>query len=200
MNPGVVCAPRGPREPHHAMSRTEELTVVVGAHDLRKMKEGAVRIDVRSYRHLDYSEEALGNDIMLLRLEKKVENNKNVKWISIPKTKGDIEAHSDCSVAGWGSLVRNGTLSPVLMEMNMKIMDNKICENIWKKPISAAQMFVCGKGGTCKGDSGGPLVCGDTAVGVASFGNRCDSPEHPNVYTKISAYFQWIKNIPEKYN
>uniref|UniRef100_A0A673JSE8 Duodenase-1-like n=1 Tax=Sinocyclocheilus rhinocerous TaxID=307959 RepID=A0A673JSE8_9TELE len=47
------------------------------------------------------------------------------------------------------------------------------------------------------GDSGGPLVCGDTAVGVTSFGDPdlCNSPELPEVYTKISAYLQWIKSI-----
>uniref|UniRef100_A0A673K8H1 Peptidase S1 domain-containing protein n=1 Tax=Sinocyclocheilus rhinocerous TaxID=307959 RepID=A0A673K8H1_9TELE len=47
------------------------------------------------------------------------------------------------------------------------------------------------------GDSGGPLVCGDTAVGVVSFRdiNLCNSPEHPNVYTKISAYLPWIHQI-----
>uniref|UniRef100_A0A672NKS3 Granzyme B(G,H)-like n=1 Tax=Sinocyclocheilus grahami TaxID=75366 RepID=A0A672NKS3_SINGR len=48
----------------------------------------------------------------------------------------------------------------------------------------------------CRGDSGGPLVCGDTAVGVTSFGDPdlCNSPELPEVYTKISAFLQWIKS------
>ncbi|RXN20381.1 granzyme B(G,H)-like protein [Labeo rohita] len=48
-----------------------------------------------------------------------------------------------------------------------------------------------------KGDSGGPLVCGDTAVGVTSFGDPkiCNSPDLPEVYTKISAYLPWIKSI-----
>ncbi len=46
-------------------------------------------------------------------------------------------------------------------------------------------------------DSGGPLVCGDTAVGITAFGYRlqCNSPEYPNVYTKISPYLQWINSI-----
>ncbi|KAL0153223.1 hypothetical protein M9458_051464, partial [Cirrhinus mrigala] len=47
------------------------------------------------------------------------------------------------------------------------------------------------------GDSGDPLVCGDTAVGVTSFGARkaCNSQERPEVYTKISAYLPWIRSI-----
>ncbi|XDV22396.1 hypothetical protein PO909_027297 [Leuciscus waleckii] len=180
----------------HCRMKTEVLTVVVGAHNLREMN---VRINVKSYyKHPDYSEKPFLNDIMLLRLEKKVEKNENVEWISIPKTEGDIAADSVCSVAGWGSLVTNGTVSPVLMETNVKIMNNKKCENSWGSTYSAAQMMcVYGHGGSCDGDSGGPLVCGDTAVGVTSFGDiyHCNSHEYPEVYTKISAFLPWIKNI-----
>jgi len=51
------------------MNRTEELTVVVGAHDLRDMNEGHVRIKVESYhKHLNYKENPYRNDIMLLRV------------------------------------------------------------------------------------------------------------------------------------
>jgi len=85
-----------------------------------------------------------------LQLEKKVKNNKNAEWISIPKTEGDITADSVCSVAGWGSLVTNGTSSPVLIESNVKIMNNAKCENVWKLTYSAAQMMcVYGNGGSC---------------------------------------------------
>ncbi|XP_077082561.1 cathepsin G-like [Siphateles boraxobius] len=183
----------------HCKNKGEELTVVVGAHDLRGKNEGHVHIKVNKYyKHLDYSDEPYRNDIMLLRLEKKVEKNKNVGMISIPKTEGDIAADSVCSVAGWGSLVTNGTSSPVLMETNVKIMNNKKCDNIWGSEFSAAQMMcVYGNGGSCTGDSGGPLVCGNTAVGVTSFGDiyLCNSPEHPEVYMKISTFLPWIKNI-----
>ncbi len=48
-----------------------------------------------------------------------------------------------------------------------------------------------------QGDSGGPLVCGDTAVGVTSFGDPkvCNSRERPEVYAKISSYLPWIHSI-----
>ncbi len=46
-----------------------------------------------------------------------------------------------------------------------------------------------------QGDSGVPLVCGETAVGVTSFGDPdlCNSPELPEVYMKVSAYLPWIQ-------
>uniref|UniRef100_A0A671KL81 trypsin n=1 Tax=Sinocyclocheilus anshuiensis TaxID=1608454 RepID=A0A671KL81_9TELE len=131
----------------------EILTVVVGAHDLRK-SEISDRVEVKSYiPHPYHTFCSHQNDIMLLRLQEKVKLNNNVKWISLPK-EGDY--------------------------------------------FEASQMICAhGDGGSCKGDSGGPLVCGNTAAGVTSFVSikLCNSPEHPNVYTKISAYLPWIHQI-----
>ena len=57
----------------------------------------------------------------------------------------------------------------------------------------------------CKGDSGGPLMMLKTPtgpdvfsrrtyqlVGVVSTGLGCGNPEFPGVYTKVSAYRDWI--------
>uniref|UniRef100_A0A672NNS0 Granzyme B(G,H)-like n=1 Tax=Sinocyclocheilus grahami TaxID=75366 RepID=A0A672NNS0_SINGR len=138
------------------------------------------------------------------RLEKKAQLNDNIKWISIPTEEGDVEAGSVCSVAGWGSLETNGSESDRLMETNVTVMNNNNCEHKWTKEDFSASLMMCvyGDGGiknddSMTGDSGGPLVCGDTAVGVTSFGDPdlCNSPELPEVYTKISAFLQWIKSI-----
>ncbi|XP_052394504.1 duodenase-1 isoform X3 [Carassius gibelio] len=174
------------------------LTAVVGAHDLKNYK-GSVRIGVKSYHiHPDFNNQTFMNDIMLLRLEKEVEQNKIVNKISIPTQEGDIKADSVCSVAGWGELILNGGKSNLLMEVDVKIMNNTQCKNKWKELYSASQMIcVHGHGGSCTGDSGGPLVCGDTAVGVTSFGDpkACNSLKQPEVYAKISAYLPWIHSI-----
>lgn len=52
-----------------------------------------------------------------------------------------------------------------------------------------------------QGDSGGPLVCDKKmAVGIVSFNNgkTCDYPDVPNVYTDISKFLPWIKDILSK--
>ncbi|XP_051979690.1 transmembrane protease serine 9-like [Xyrauchen texanus] len=176
-----------------------QMTVVVGVHDLKSTKEGSVRIKLMSYHlHPDYMIDPLMNDIMLLRLQSKVKQNKNINWISIPTKDVNNKADSDCSVAGWGKLSNNGPGSTRLMEVDVKIMDNTKCKNKWGEEYSASQMMcVYGNGASCEGDSGGPLVCGDTAVGITSFGSKfgCNSHEYPEVYTKISAYLPWIHNI-----
>ncbi|XP_058616582.1 chymotrypsin-C-like [Onychostoma macrolepis] len=173
--------------------KNEKLTAVVGAHDLRQ-NEGSVRIGVKSYHmHPNFTIHTLQNDIMLLRLEKEVEQNKNVMKISI-KTKKDTE-DTVCSVAGWGRLSFKGKKSYRLMEADVKIMNNTECKNKWKDKFSASEMMcVYGHGGSCSEDGGGPLVCEDIAVGVTSFGDPkvCNSRERPVVYIKISPYSEWI--------
>uniref|UniRef100_A0A8C2FT79 Peptidase S1 domain-containing protein n=1 Tax=Cyprinus carpio TaxID=7962 RepID=A0A8C2FT79_CYPCA len=140
------------------------LTVVLGAHDLRKKNENSVRFTVESYhQHPNYTNKSFHNDILLL----KVTNSEG----------SDIEADSVCSIAGWGLLETNGKRSDHLMETDVKVMNNMECER-------------------------GPLVCGDTAVGVTSFGDPdlCNSQNLPEVYTKISAYIPWIKKITGNVN
>ncbi|XP_016110529.1 complement factor D-like [Sinocyclocheilus grahami] len=177
--------------------KNEKLTAVVGAHDLRQNEE-SVRIGVKSYHmHPDFNMHTLQNDIMLLRLEKEVEQNKNVMKISLQRNK-DIEADSVCRVAGWGRLSFKGKKSFRLMEADVKIMNNTECKKKWKDNFSVSQMIcVDGNGGSCSEDGGGPLVCKDTAVGVTSFGDPkiCNSHERPEVYIKISAYSEWICSL-----
>ncbi|XP_048037152.1 cathepsin G-like [Megalobrama amblycephala] len=181
----------------HCWNGLNILMVVVGAHDLRDSKSSD-HIRVKSYiPHPKYKSNPCRHDadIMLLKLEKKVNLNNTVGVIPLPNEGEDVKAA--CSVAGWGMLT-GGSMSNLLMEAKVSVMNNNECSCRWGAFYSASQMIcVYGYGGTCFGDSGGPLVCGDTAVGITSFGSHrhCNSPEHPNVYTKISAYIQWIRTV-----
>ncbi|XP_052446184.1 mast cell protease 1A-like isoform X9 [Carassius gibelio] len=173
------------------------LTVVVGAHDLRK-SEDSYRVEVKSYIPHQYCPFCSHqNDIMLLRLQEKVKQNNYVNWIELPKG-GDVSGGTLCSVAGWGGEEINGPTSDHLMEANTTTENHEECQRKWGSKYLASQMICAhGDGGSCTGDSGGPLVCGNTAVGVTSFvdSKGCNSPERPNVYTKISAYLPWIHQI-----
>ncbi|XP_048037160.1 cathepsin G-like [Megalobrama amblycephala] len=182
----------------HCWNGLNILMVVVGAHDLRNSKSSD-QIRVKSYiPHPKYNSNPNRNDadIMLLKLEKKVQLNNKVGVIPLPNEGEDITPDTACSVAGWGMLT-DGSRSNLLMEAKVSVMNNNECRNRWGEVYSVSQMIcVYGDGGTCFGDSGGPLVCGNTAVGITSFGaQHCNSPVHPNVYTKISAFIQWIRTV-----
>ncbi|XP_067255104.1 complement factor D-like [Chanodichthys erythropterus] len=186
----------------HCWKGYDNLMVVVGAHDLRDSKSSD-HIRVKSYiPHPNYRPTNKPHhhdaDIMLLKLKKKVNLNKKVGVIPLPKKGEDVKADTACSVAGWGRLMIGGSRSNLLMEAKVSVIDNNECRNRWGELYSVSKMIcVYGRGGTCKGDSGGPLVCGNTAVGITSFGSRNhrNTLERPNVYTKISQYIQWIKKV-----
>ncbi|XDV22391.1 hypothetical protein PO909_027293 [Leuciscus waleckii] len=180
----------------HCWDRFETLTVVVGAHDLKNI-ESSDRFGVKSYiPHPNFGNNR--NDIMLLMLQEKVGANNDVKWISLPMKGEDLGTNSLCSVAGWGRIETKGPKSDRLMEANVYLMNNTVCGYRWGELYSLSNMMCThGHGGSCLFDSGGPLVYGNTAVGVTSFGykEQCNSPQYPNVYTKISPYLEWIGNI-----
>ena len=52
----------------------------------------------------------------------------------------------------------------------------------------------------CHGDSGGPLALvgqdGNYLIGIVSFGEegKCAGPGWPIVYTRVTAFLEWIEN------
>uniref|UniRef100_A0A8B9K561 Peptidase S1 domain-containing protein n=1 Tax=Astyanax mexicanus TaxID=7994 RepID=A0A8B9K561_ASTMX len=179
----------------HCWKNGQVMTVVIGAHNL--MDDSVDRIPVKFY-HIYPGYTYLFNDIMLLQLEKPVQRGTVVDWISIPKTNDDIEANTICSIAGWGRTSSDGSQSDHLMEANVRIIDSRKCKEDWGHYYSSVNMMCAGSGhGFCRGDSGGPLVCNNVAVGIVSFfeAGNCDKPIVPNVYTKISQFLPWIKEV-----
>ena len=44
-----------------------------------------------------------------------------------------------------------------------------------------------------QGDSGGPMTCGNGVLcGIVSWGYGCAVADKPGVYTKVSAYVDWV--------
>ncbi|KAI4900952.1 hypothetical protein NFI96_020778 [Prochilodus magdalenae] len=172
-----------------------QMTVVVGGHDLRNVLE---RVQVKEhYSHQNFTNDLNNpfNDIMLLKLEKSIENSKNAAQISIPEKNEDIEQNTDCSIAGWG-LLENDLKEPsdVLREANVTMLRSSKCLAEWKNSnILCTDVH---HGGFCLGDSGGPLVCSNVAVGIISVVNgKCETPSKAYAYTKISGFLPWIREI-----
>lgn len=52
----------------------------------------------------------------------------------------------------------------------------------------------------CSGDSGGPLEQDGTVIGIVSWGmTPCGSRGAPSVFTKVSAYIDWINYNSAKF-
>ncbi|ELK08478.1 Transmembrane protease, serine 3 [Pteropus alecto] len=119
--------------------------------------------------HSKYKPKRLGNDIALMKLA--------------------------------GPLSFNGDASAVLNHAAVPLISNKLCNHrdVYGGIISPS-MLCAGylKGGvdSCQGDSGGPLVCQERRVwklvGATSFGIGCADVNKPGVYTRVTAFLDWI--------
>ncbi|CAK6966346.1 mast cell protease 1A-like [Scomber scombrus] len=180
--------------------KPEQMTVVLGAHDITKKEKSQQRIEVKYHPHPKYKKGKYDNDIMLLKLKKNATLNKYVKTIGLPKKDEKIPDNTKCDVAGWGETGKKRFKSPVLRVATEKMQSSNECQKIWGQPFNIKQMictaFTKKKGGVCQGDSGGPLICNTKLQGIIAFtGNDCNDPKYPHVFTKIQAFLPWIKKV-----
>ncbi|NXP09814.1 GRAM protein, partial [Thinocorus orbignyianus] len=91
--------------------------------------------------------------------------------------------------------------SPTLQELEVEVLDSRMCNNsrFWNGGIAPTMICFqgrCGGSAPSKGDSGGPLVCGKRAAvaGVLSFTGR--DPKNlfkPPVATSAVKHKEWIR-------
>ncbi|XP_038018745.1 cathepsin G-like [Motacilla alba alba] len=171
------------------------VTVTLGAHNIRLWEWSQQKIRVGHWVvHPKYSRVGLKNDIVLLKLEKNARINKNVQIIPIPDEKESVREGALCNVSGWGWTSMKGHKSNVLMEVELKVQKEEICQQRSSNFQHQSMLCVgdeCSKKATSKGDSGGPLVCNKKAHGIVSHGyGDCLFPE---VFTRISHFEPWIR-------
>ncbi|XP_067270926.1 kallikrein-7-like [Pseudorasbora parva] len=176
------------------------MTVIVGTHNISPKAANLRRYTVQhKHKHPSFRNVKTGNDIMLLKLSKKLKTGRGVKTIKIPDK--PLKPNSKCQVVGWGKTEQHDVVNDLLMT-DVLTINFTTCQMEWKKlRVNLPQNVLCAggyetKSGACQGDSGGPLVCRGNAVGIVSFNmGRCDYPNVPNIYTQISKYTAWIKKV-----
>ncbi|XP_005950121.1 mast cell protease 1A [Haplochromis burtoni] len=186
--------------------KNSPMEVVIGTHNLKKVNNNKMRYSVKTCKHPQYDKVVSGNDIMLLKLSRKLQLDKKVKPIQLARKEIKAKDNVKCQVAGWGITETNDKAVDVLRWVDVPLIDLNVCKKQWTfEEVTLPKGVICAGGiksenGFCQGDSGGPLVCNGTAVGVASFNMKknCIYPNRPNVYTDISKHLSWIKNILKK--
>ncbi|NWV60660.1 GRAM protein, partial [Malurus elegans] len=91
-------------------------------------------------------------------------------------------------------------LSPTLQELEVTVMDVRMCNNsrFWNGTIYPTMICFQGErsgSAPAQGDSGGPLMCGKrpAVAGVMSFGKEDINPFKPPVATSTVKYKKWIQ-------
>ncbi|XP_057565316.1 granzyme M [Hippopotamus amphibius kiboko] len=144
----------------------------------------------------------LENDLALLKLDGKVKPSKTIRPLALPRGRQAVATGARCSVAGWGLTRQGGRLARALQELDVRVLDAKMCNNsrFWDGGISPD--MICLEADSknqapCEGDSGGPVVCSRGQVaGILSFSSEvCTDIFKPPVAVAVAPYKAWIKKI-----
>ncbi|KAF3690116.1 Elastase-1 [Channa argus] len=191
----------------HCVDSNRIWRVILGDHDL-KVNGGTEQIKEVSnvYIHPKWDSYRVSNgfDVALLRLSTPATLNSYVQLGSLPNPNEILPNNNPCYITGWGRTSTGGPLPSQLMQAYLPLVDHKTCSSPdwWGSTVKTT--MVCGGGGAeagCNGDSGGPLNClvnGKYYVhGIASFvsGMGCNTPKKPTVFTRVSAYIDWLDMI-----
>ncbi|XP_066192891.1 cathepsin G-like [Sylvia atricapilla] len=177
------------------------ITVILGAHNVHGRERSQQKIRVTQWViHPKYSREDDNNDIVLLKLKPKARINRNVQFISIPRSNEYVRIGTKCKVAGWGLTSETGNRTNVMREVELKVQNGTICQKTFQN-YQRQSMICVGDDSSNKasylGDSGGPLVCKQKAHGIVSYGP--EDKLFPEVYTRISYFVPWIREQLRKF-
>ncbi|XP_066048893.1 elastase-1-like [Chamaea fasciata] len=151
---------------------------------------------------------ANGSDLALLRLDSPANANGFVELGVLPP-KGEILPNDyPCYITGWGVVSAGGGSADRLQEVMLPVVGQEICsqEDWWGSQAKDTMLCAGGDGvrAGCSGDSGGPLNCYREdhweVHGIVSFGLApyCNTYQKPTVFTRVSAYVDWIYSTMEK--
>jgi len=186
------------------MRALDRYSITVGEHDYMKLGEKyEVEHDIKQIIVHPLFKGGRGNyyDIAMLRMTKPISFNSHVRPICLPNANDNHEGQK-CHIAGWGVLNGDKDLTDKLMTVSSDVWSYKKCRVKWGE-VQRDYQYCFGNGvvGSCAGDSGGPIMCSGNdgryrVVGLASFGPfKCDNPHTPSVFTRVSRYVPWIKDI-----
>ncbi|XP_029306660.1 trypsin-like [Cottoperca gobio] len=173
------------------------MQIILGDHDMRVF-EGTEQLmkTENIIWHPAYDYQTLDYDIMMIKLYHPVEVTAAVAPIPLPTScpYGGLS----CSVSGWGNTALGGEVyMPTLLQcLDVPIVDNQVCENIYPGMISPRMVcagYMDGGRDICNGDSGSPLVCDGEVHGLVSWGQGCALPNYPGVYVKVCEFHSWFE-------
>jgi secreted trypsin-like serine protease len=178
--------------------------VKAGVFDKTKNETGEVVVGI-SEIHVNpqYDPSTITWDITLLKLAQPLTFDDHISPVCLPAQGEDLpDAGSATYVTGWGTTSQGGQDSKTLKQVSVPIVSTDDCKAAYPGAIYPDTQFCAGlkQGGkdTCQGDSGGPVVYQDSTtgtwkqLGITSWGNGCAQPNYYGVYSKVSAYIDFI--------
>lgn len=144
------------------------------------------------------------NDIALLELDAPLELNHYVTPICVADRDftNNLLRFGIGTVSGWGRLAYQGRPASILQVLKVHFIDRPTCLRSTRYTI-LPNMFCAGHPteakDTCQGDSGGPYTTEMEGTwfltGITSWGEQCAMKDKYGIYTRVSKYVRWIKEL-----
>ncbi|XP_019136156.2 coagulation factor IX-like isoform X1 [Corvus cornix cornix] len=192
----------------HCLDLVSPQHVTLGDFDKyqREFKEQKIAVE-RSWTHPHYNSNNYNGDIALLYLSSAAVLNEYVIPICLPSPNLAAllsEEGRVGMVSGWGATHDRGSTLRFLMKVRLPIVGLERCQQAMDRLLTDS-MFCAGHStataDACKGDSGGPFTVSHRntwfLLGIVSWGEGCAEQGKYGVYTRVSNYIPWIKEVVE---
>ncbi|KAM9718521.1 LOW QUALITY PROTEIN: vitamin K-dependent protein C [Menidia menidia] len=196
----------------HCLKNNVRFKVRLGDYELTRAEGTEVTLGVlRSFVHPAYDSLAVDADIALLRLEAPAPPSRFVLPVCLPgRGLAERVLHRNGTVTvvtGWGRHA-GGRVSSALNVIKVPLVERAACRRQMAPHTLSDGVLCAGVLGrsldACQGDSGGPMVAlyRDTwfLLGLVSWGEGCGRPDKLGVYTKVSSYQQWIRQVQDEWD
>ncbi|KAM8939404.1 ovochymase-2-like [Pelodytes ibericus] len=156
-------------------------------------------------------------DIALVRLDGEVTVTDEIDFACLPPKGQVLNATYRCHATGWGDETGNSMAPKAAEGLNqvaLPVISYEVCKTPQYWWFQIRDTMICAGytlpdelKSVCQGDSGGPLACPSLANhsiwevhGITSFGVvGCIMDKKPSVFTRTSAYIDWINQTIKKY-
>ncbi|XP_055012307.1 serine protease 27-like, partial [Boleophthalmus pectinirostris] len=182
----------------------EPIFVYLGRHNYSDPNPNEVeRRVITVKRHPQFDDVFFDYDMCLLELDSPVTFSQYIQPVCLAARGSSVHSGVSAWVAGWGFTSENNfTFPAALREVSLPIIGDNQCEcaiPFFLPPDTLCAGYSEGGKDACQGDSGGPLVVKEgrrwVQVGVVSVGEGCGRAETPSVFSEVSLYEDWIKNV-----
>ncbi|XP_039611590.1 elastase 2 like [Polypterus senegalus] len=191
----------------HCISSSRTYRVALGKYNLKDNEPNSVAIDAEKiFVHEKWNSLFIINDIALIKLKEHVTLSTSIQTACLPLDGLELPNDYPCYITGWGRIYTNGPLADNLQQALLPVVSYDICSKSdwWGGTVKRTMVCAGGDGllSGCNGDSGGPLNCQNAnraweVHGIVSFGSglKCNMAKKPTVFTRVSAYIDWINAI-----
>ncbi|KAK3907115.1 Trypsin-4 [Frankliniella fusca] len=142
--------------------------------------------------HSKFDFSSMDYDVSVLELKKSLKFGPTIQPIALPAVGEELAQGATGVVSGWGTLSQGALLTAFhLRKLEIPLWTKDECTKLYKNPMTlVTENMLCGgnfEGDSCQGDSGGPVVSQGKLVGIVSWGEGCNNPGKPGIYSKVSS-------------